>query len=96
MKLKTTFVAFTLVAAVFSSCSKESDEPIGKNGKILITTMLANPDGWSGSAYMQLIDNLDPKTVTNAAAIPIAYGGVPIVCGDDVFSLPGWGGAKQM
>jgi len=96
MKLKTTFVAFTLVAAVFSSCSKESDEPIGKNGKILITTMLANPDGWSGSAYMQLIDNLDPKTVTNAAAIPIAYGGVPIVCGDDVFSLPGWGGETDV
>jgi hypothetical protein len=96
MRIKAIIVALSLLAAIFSSCNKDKDEATEKDGKILITTMLANPDGWSGSAYMQLIENLEPKSVTNATAIPIAYGGVPIICGDDVFSLPGWGGETDV
>ena len=91
MKIKPTLLIFSFLAIAFFSCEKEKDNDITNNGKILISTMLPNPDGWSGSAYMQLIENLEPKSVTNSSAIPIAYSSVPIVCGDDVFSIPGWG-----
>lgn len=91
MKIKSFLIAFGLLALVFSSCEKDDDETVVKNGKILVSTMLPNPDGWSGSAYMQLMEDMNAKSLTNTTAIPIAYSSVPIVCGDDIFSIPGWG-----
>ena len=92
MKINSFLIIFGLLSFAFSSCEKDDDDaPDVKNGKILISTMLPNPDGWSGSAYMQLMEDMEPKSVTNSTAIPIAYSSVPMVCGNDVFSIPGWG-----
>lgn len=91
MKIKSMPLVLSLVVIAFSSCEKEKNNTSVTSGEILVSTMLPNPDGWSGSAYMQLIENLELKSVTNSSAIPIAYSSVPIVCGDDVFSIPGWG-----
>ncbi len=96
MKFKSIPIVFSFLAVAFISCEKEKDNESVTDGKILISTMLPNPDGWSGSSYMQLLENLEPKAITNSAAIPISYGAVPIVCGDDVFSLPGWGGETDV
>ncbi|NLT49605.1 MAG: DUF4374 domain-containing protein [Ignavibacteria bacterium] len=77
---------------VLKSCKDDVvSNPLNSNGKILVSTMLPNPDGWSGSAYMQLMEDMSPKSLTNSTAIPIAYSSVPIVCGNDIFSIPGWG-----
>ncbi len=85
-----------LLTAILFSCKENNDDPTILEGKILISTMLPNPDGWSGSAYMQLIADMDPKSITNAVGIPISYGSVPIICGEDVFALPGWGGETDI
>ncbi len=84
---------YSCYMALFGSCN--SDDPIvsipQKEGNILISTMLPNPDGMSGAAYMQLIENLDEAQLTNSAAIPIPFSSVPNICGEDVFIVPGWG-----
>ncbi|MBI9068270.1 MAG: hypothetical protein JEZ09_13335 [Salinivirgaceae bacterium] len=91
MKIKSILLILSLLA-VFSSCKKDNeDEPIIKNGNILVSTMLSNPDGMSGSAYMQLMENIEPKALTNTAAIPVCYGTPPCVCDNDVFVIPGFG-----
>lgn len=77
--------------ALFNACEKDdnSTEP-SIAGDIVISTILPNPDGSSGSAYMQLIDGLQPKNYNSETAFPIAYGFPPTVIGDDIFVLPGW------
>lgn len=96
MKIKSILLILSLMA-VFSSCEKDEDDaPVVKNGKILISTMLPNPDGRSGSAYMQLMENMDPKAITNSTAIPIPYSSVPCMNDDDVFVVPGWGGETDI
>ena len=92
MKINSILLAGSLLLAVLSSCKKDDDETDFSSGKILVSTMLPNPDGMSGSAYMQLMDNMDSKSLTNSTAIPTQYGTPPIVCGDDVFVLPGYTG----
>ena len=97
MKTKSILIAVSLFATVFSSCEKDKDdEPSVKNGKILVTTKLPNPDGMSGSSYMQLLENMEPKSLTNSSAIPVPYTSVPCVSGDDVFVIPGWGGETDI
>lgn len=54
--------------------------------------MLPNPDGMSGSAYMQLIGNIEPASYNNTTAFPVPYSSVLCVCGNDVFVVPGWTG----
>jgi hypothetical protein len=91
MKIKSIPIVLSLVVIAFSSCEKEKDNEPVTDGKIVVSTMLPNPDGWSGSAYMQLMENLEPKVLTNSNALPIAYSSVPIVCGNNVYTIPGWG-----
>jgi hypothetical protein len=94
-KLATFFLSMLLI--FFSSCDDVNDpDEVGAEGNILVSTILPNPDGMSGSAYIQLIDNLDSKALTNAAAIPIPYSSVPCISGDNVFVLPGWGGESDI
>ncbi len=95
-KLNTLVLIISIIAMlIFTSCSDDKvTNPIvsGSEGNILISTMLPNPDGMSGSAYMQLIDNLEVKALTNETAIPISFSSAPVVCGNNIFILPGWGG----
>lgn len=86
-----TLAALVLTILLFSACEKDEEESIKvKEGKILIGTALPNPDGQSGSVYMQLIDNLETKTVNNKTSIPIPFYSAPIIIGDEVYILPGW------
>lgn len=78
---------------LITSCEKDDEkEPNTTDGNILITTMLPNPDGMSGAAYFQLIDNMKPKAITNGNARPMPFSSTPCVSGNDVFIIPGWGG----
>ncbi len=75
------------------SCSDDDtpDNPISKDTKnILIGARIANPDGQSGSAYVQLIKNLEPATYDNKQAIEASYSLSPTVRGKEVYILPGW------
>lgn len=85
-------VILCVALAIIVSCDKKNDEvPAPEKGDILVTTMLPNPDGESGSAYMQLIDNLEPVHLTNRSATPLPYWSSPSVIGNDVYTMSGYG-----
>jgi hypothetical protein len=91
------FSYLILFAALFIKCDDEKvTNPTSENGNILVATMLPNPDGMSGSTYMQLIDNLSIKNINNSNALPVPYGSVPIVSGNDVFSIPSFAGESDL
>lgn len=73
------------------SCS-DDDEPVDlETGDIIITSRLTNPDGFTGSEYMQIINNIDAAQYDNKTAYPLEFATVPVVSGNDVFTLPGIG-----
>lgn len=92
MKINSIFLSAILLVSVFTSCNKDDDKTSVSKGKILVATILPNPDGQSGSAYMQLMEDISPKALSNSTAIPTPYGTPPMVCGDDIFVLPGYSG----
>lgn len=94
MKNALHYIFLILMAVLLTNCDDDdnSTNPETESGNILVTTMLPNPDGQSGAAYMQLIDNLNEKSLNNNTAFPIPFSSVPHIIGDDVFVLPGWGG----
>lgn len=74
-----------------SSCEKDKGEnPTALMGDILVTTMVANPDGQSGGVYIQLIDDFEPENLTNTNAFPIPFNSVTYISGNDVFVTSGW------
>ena len=92
MKSKTYLFIVTFFFLFFISCDDDIvDSSSSSEGNILVTTILPNPDGMSGSAYMQLISNIEPAALTNATSIPIPYSSVPCVCDNDIYVIPGWG-----
>lgn len=98
--MKTQNFLYIILAAILvvSACTEEDDpEPISTttDHKIFVTTILPNPDGMSGSQYIQLIEDLSEADVTNETAIPVAYNSIPVINGDDIFIGPGLGGVTD-
>ena len=90
-----------LFAVIFIACEDdevvEDETPVlGGTGDILVTTMIPNADGMSGSAYMQLTDGIQETLLTNTYAFTVSYSGVPCARGEDVFVIPGWGGTTDV
>ena len=85
-KLLTTMLSVVLIA--FSSCKKDDEEPEVAKGEIAIASALVNPDGMSGSIYLQLIGDLSPKTYDNSTALPIEFGAQVILIGEDLYESP--------
>lgn len=86
-------IAFSLVMIFATSCKEDStDDPTPKSGDkdVLVSTILPNPDGTSGSAFMQLIKNIKQAEYTNKQALEASYSLPPIVRGKDIYLLPGW------
>lgn len=93
MRILSKITVFGLLILSLVSCEKdENNSPAATVGNILVTTTIPNPDGYSGAAYLQLIDDLEPKGITNTNSFPAPYSNVVCVYDDDVFVLPGFGG----
>ncbi|MCL3781980.1 hypothetical protein EMN47_16460 [Prolixibacteraceae bacterium JC049] len=92
MNLTSKLIAFCMIAVALVSCDNDDDpkKTTDTKGNLLFVSMLPNPDGQSGSSYMQLIDGLDPASYDNKAALPVPFGTAPIVIDNDVYVLPGW------
>lgn len=73
------------------SCNKDDDPVELETGDIIITSRLTNPDGFTGSEYMQIIDNINPAEYDNLTAYPLEFATLPIVLGNNVFTVPGMG-----
>ncbi|ACF13449.1 conserved hypothetical lipoprotein [Chloroherpeton thalassium ATCC 35110] len=91
-------ILLLILALLFitTACDDDDDAGEASTGEILITTSIPNSDGTSGSAYMQLINDMTTATYTNSTAYQISYSGVPIVIDEDVFVLPGMGDSDYL
>lgn len=79
-----------------SSCKKEP-KPDPNDGKkdLAIVSMVSNPDGYSGTCWMQIIDGSTPKTVDNSLAHQIGFGMPPMdVFGNDIYTIPDYNGSN--
>ncbi|MCT4638051.1 MAG: hypothetical protein N4A72_10100 [Bacteroidales bacterium] len=90
MKFLSQLTLVSLLILSIVSCKKDDDNNENGKGDILISNLIPNPDGVSGSAYMQLISNVEPKEYDNQTAFPASYGVPPVVIGKDIYLLPGW------
>lgn len=96
MKSLSKFVMLVAITVAFMSCEKDDTPVQPDKGDILISNLLPNPEGTSGSAFMQLINNLESAEYSNTIALPASYGVPPIIIGQDVYLLPGWVMATNM
>ncbi len=82
------------VLAVFAttSCEKDNDKPEEKKdeAKYLIGTTLKNPDGMSGSSYMQLIKEFS-GSIDNSKATPVSFGCGLAIRRKEIFEFPSSG-----
>lgn len=87
-KIKLFALGFALCAA--SACESDDNKTVTpQGGDVFICTTIPSPDGMTGSAYMQLIGNVDEAAYDNRNAIPTSYSIPPIVEGKYVFDLTG-------
>ncbi len=91
--MKTTlnlFAALLILIFVLPSCENDSDDDVTKTakGEIVIANVLPNPDGMSGSAYLQLIGDLTPKNYDNKTSLPFTLFDQFIIKGNDLYVLP--------
>lgn len=79
---------------LFSGCEKKSPvdpgivtDPEVKTGDVAIITRVGAPDR-DGSAWLQLIDGVNPKNITNKNAYQVPWGGAPVRYKDELYTLP--------
>lgn len=97
--MKKSSCLFLLVLLALVSCSKDDPKPyppMTEEWDNLLITALPNPDGLSGSYYMQLIGSLIPSSYTNKIGIPLPFMALPSLHGNDVFVLPGWDSQQEV
>ena len=98
MKIKHLFIIAAL-AASFAACDNEKDDN-GQtaSGKILFSTTVTNPDGSTGSGYLQAVDNISGGVnYSNANAIPLGFGAYPCVCpSGNIYVFPDYTGGTEL
>ena len=100
MKLKHLFL-ISAVAVSFAACD-DDDEPSKNNteatGKILVSTTVTNPDGSSGSGYLQAVGKFeDGVNYDNSNAIPLGFGSYPCVCkSGNIYVFPDYMGGTEL
>ena len=96
---RTLFFLMRISILLFSSCGKKKEEIgpdiINGKGEITIYTMQPNPGGKTGTAWLQLLDDLSPKIVSNQNAFQVGYGTGPCFYNDDIFTFPSYGDASS-
>ena len=97
MKKLRTLSALAL-AVLLTACSS-NDNPTTNGGHydeaLLFNTSVTNPDGKSGVAYMQAINDTATATYTNRNAEPIGYETALVVQGKNIYSMPSYMGASK-
>ena len=90
--MKKVILTLCSLALLSVSCKKD-DTPTSTpsnegGGKYLVKTTFKNPDGRSGSSYLQLTNDLNATTVlNNKQAIQVPYMSSVMIYGNEVYSL---------
>lgn len=86
-------VALSVMITVSVSCKKDpipEEQLLGGAGNILIETVVKNPDGASGSSYLQQIPVLS-GSINNTKGIQVGFSSMIVVYDNDVFVFPEFG-----
>ena len=66
MKIRNLMLALASTALVFSACEKDPNPKVPTtDANIALATILPNPDGMTGAAYLQLIRDEFPQNTNN-------------------------------
>lgn len=76
------------IAVTFTTACEKDEQVTPQSGGALICTSVPSTDGMTGSAYMQLIPDLEKASYNNSNAVPTSFVIPPIVAGNNVFDLP--------
>lgn len=86
--------------AGFMTTSCSNDDPIppvpaGGKGNLAVLSMITNPEGSSGTSWLQIIDGTSPKTVDNSNAYQVGFGMAPLPVFDNmIFTTPDYGNSN--
>lgn len=83
-------IAFCSIFLLAVSCDKDESNipPANKeNRDILIGASTINPDGHSGSNFIQLIKNIDKANYKNETALPVNFGSIPVLYKNWAFDI---------
>ena len=99
MKLKH-LLLISAVAMSFAACDDDDDNNnvAEASGKILFSTTVTNPDGSSGSGYLQAVSEFEGGVnYTNTNAIPLGFGSYPCVCkSGNIYVFPDYMGGTEL
>ncbi|MFV0420575.1 MAG: hypothetical protein ACK5KT_17860 [Dysgonomonas sp.] len=83
-------ISFSLMGLI--ACSDNDDDNSNQNiGNILIETTVKNPDGMSGSSYLQLISDFTKQTIDNKNSIQVGFDAGVRIYGNDIYIFPEFG-----
>lgn len=93
-------LAVAMVAALVCGCSKDDPSPTptpNPRGKtfsgVVFATGITNPEGNSGSVYMQALTDLIPGSYDNSNSIPVGFGSTPIATeSGNIYAFPDYMG----
>lgn len=88
----TFLVCSVLIGQCLISCD-DANDPVDKDAsaKILIETAIKNPDGTSGSSYIQLIPDFSKQSLDNKNGIQVGFDANIKIYGNDVYVFPEFG-----
>ena len=99
MKLKH-LLLISAVAMSFAACDDDdtNNNVSEATGKILFSTTVTNPDGSSGSGYLQAVSTLEGGVnYDNSNAIPLGFGSYPCVCkSGNIYVFPDYMGGTEL
>ena len=71
MKIRNLMLALAGTALVFSACEKDPNPKVPTtDANIALATILPNPDGMTGAAYLQLIRDEFPQNTITTTEFP--------------------------
>lgn len=94
MKTKSLFALLTcsfFTGLCLTSCNNDNPVPDETDRKILIETTIKNPDGSSGSSYIQLIPDFSKQTLDNKNSIQVGFDAGIKVYDNEVYVFPEYG-----
>lgn len=88
----TFFVCSVLMGTCLLSCDDSNDpENEDTSAKILIETAIKNPDGTSGSSYIQLVPDFSKQSLDNKNGIQVGFDASIKIYGNNVYVFPEFG-----
>lgn len=97
----TTMLPAMLLALLSTACDNNENKPDRQPdatwaNPIVFATTVTNPEGNSGSVYLQVVKDMTPASYDNKNSVPTGFGSVPIVLDNGhIYSFPDYMGNSK-